>query len=117
MTPADVLDRIAAIKARLDAATSGPWWWCPVGEQRAPAESDEDHEYDAWWLFGPLRRERKNGIPRPQIVLKADNQEWQSNETPRVSDADADFIAHAPDDIAFLLAEVTARRLRAEEQT
>lgn len=110
-------DRIAAIRARLEAATPGPWWWCPVGEQRAPAETDEDHVYGAWWLFGPLRRERKNGIPRPQTVLEAHYDAWQTYDTPRVSQADADFIAHAPDDIAFLLAEVTARRLRAEEQT
>lgn len=73
------MSRIEEIEARLDAATPGPW--------------EAGHHWDSEWVsngtggrkFRPTADTSYNWLPTP---------------------ADAIFIANAPDDIAFLLAEL-----------
>ena len=67
-------DRLAEIRARLDAATPGPWFHYP-GEP---------------WVT--------NATDEPRIIV--------ATVSPRMTGDNADLIAHAPADIAWLLAEV-----------
>lgn len=83
-------DRLAEIRARLDAATPGPWnvrtngsWLRP----RAVVYRDSN--------------QHANNVDVCQLI--GERREW----------ADADLIAHAPADIAWLLDEV--ERLRGED--
>lgn len=97
-------DELAAIGHRVDAATPGPWQVIVVDDTYAMSlvavttgEIDEDWPHDsakvvaATLVEGPIR-----------YVSIADGR-W---------DANADFIAHARDDIPRLLDEIV--RLRAE---
>lgn len=70
-------DRLQEIRARLDAATPGPWHVHPVGSIE-------------------VRRLDYSGF----VVARANH------------DDDADLIAHAPADLAWLLAEIDALRER-----
>ncbi len=72
-----------AIKARLEAATPGPWKYVPCTGEYGEAASAIDGAHDC--------------VVEPDSFLLAD---------------DAEFIAHAPTDIANLLEEV--ERLEAE---
>ena len=82
-------DRLAEIRARLDAATPGPW------ERRESVQgysnlvvlADYINRDDGAWLIAEASW---NG-PMPDKAS---------------SGANADFIAHAPEDIAWLLGEV-----------
>lgn len=74
-------DRLTQIRARLDAATPGPWVVTP-----------------------PREGKRSSGVRRGRLEIA-----WSVYAT-----EDADLIAHAPADIAWLLAEV--ERLRDFQQ-
>ena len=91
LTPAD----LAAMRARAEAATEGPWKQCG-GSIIPPDELQGHFEHDP-----------------PDWI------EWRSPEYPRWL-ADAEFIAHARDDLPRLLDEVerlrgVVRGLRAEQ--
>jgi hypothetical protein len=75
---------LPTIRARLAAATPGPW----------VRQSSDDGASDPWWIDTHASPEG------PEPV-------WAPPQYP-VSEADADFIAHAPDDIAALLAVAQA---------
>ena len=84
-------DRLAAIRARLSNATAGPWYanHCHAGKNK-----------DCWCKV---------------IGTSSDPQHEDMDKVASAGSIhanDADLIAHAPDDIAFLLAEV--ERLRGD---
>src|SRR5690606_38007039 len=79
-TMTDTNDRLTEIRARLDAATPAPW----TRFARNAAAPDEDDWYLGHDVHGPPRAQR--------------------GQIERV--ADAELIAHAPDDLAFLLSLV-----------
>jgi hypothetical protein len=76
----DTNDRLTEIRARLDAATPAPW----TRFARNASAPDEDDWYLGHDVHGPPRAQR--------------------GQIERV--ADAELIAHAPDDLAHLLALV-----------
>lgn len=88
-----MIDRLAEIKARLAAATPGPW-----AEQLHPEIS-------------PPHKPRVHGHMDTTLVCEVGNaedwvrayDEWQAN---------ADFIAHAPEDIAWLVAELEQKTVK-----
>lgn len=87
--------RVMEIKARLAAATPGPWIW---------EDWTEDGGSDAFTLTAPpeTRENYKDTIfPDLRNRIIAD-------EDQNISEADRDFIAHAPEDIALLLEVVEA---------
>ena len=86
-------DELAAAEARAAAATPGPWERCDAGT----------------WQHGRYRR-TEVFVRRPDddVAIASDILDPESDE---VSDANADFIAHARTDVPALVAEV--RRLRA----
>jgi len=76
-------DRLNEIRARLDAATPGPWF---IG-------------WDGTRRFYFITANENTSGPRP----------WVTNLDGLVrSDRDADLIRHAPDDLAWLLDRVDA---------
>ncbi len=96
MTPSDD-DRLAAIRARLGAATPGPWRYQPGG--REPLGQ---------WSTILL----EEGLLQGLVLAEVANKSWgQGSYNP----ANAAFIAAAPDDVRWLLAEV--ERLRADYAT
>lgn len=84
-------DRVAEIRARHDAATPGPW-------VAHTGRYDDLHFGDC----GPAAGVRMSGRERGFFV-------------PGFPPADAEFIAHAPADIGWLLAEVARRGERITE--
>ena len=87
-------DRLAEIRVRLEAATPGPWFATSCPDKH----SDDGPDF---WLI--------DAVPSP-------NQETEVAEICHKpggkSGHNADFIAHAPEDIAWLLEEV--KRLQEE---
>ena len=79
-------DRLAEIRARLDAATPGPW------------ENTDD-----WSVVTAVVRQRSKWLPDYEMPVADVGQP-----------VNADLIAHAPADIAWLLDEVEAARASAE---
>jgi len=100
-SPAGGLD-LDAIATRLKAATLGPWEW---GRDISDARRS-----DFLWirdddLYAPAAavRDEDGTLDAPSIII-TDSGVYPPN------DGDADLIAHAPEDIAALLAEVEALR-------
>lgn len=91
------VDRLAGIEAQLEAATDGPWTW---DAHRVPTLSgwrgDEDYRYDTEVLEAEHYGEC--GC-RSACELSLN-----------IEDADAEFIAAAPDTIRYLLDLVKAQR-------
>ena len=94
-----VNERIDAIKARLAAATPGPWEILRDGETTSIAMRTTTHVY-------PVVKAACADYPG----------RWSSNESAElwIEDADAALISNAPDDLAFLLSEI--ERLQREAQ-
>lgn len=84
------LDRVGEITARLNAATPGPW------------ENLGDTGPYVQWILGRAKSPDE-GYHGTQDVLLVDSDYISSGLT----DDDAEFIAAAPADIAFLLARIT----------
>jgi hypothetical protein len=91
---------IDAIRARLTAATPGPW----------AVEHDNNDDYEAGITYGDF----PNYIRGPRNVsltaaeLKSDfwkEYEFRIHEVSELSEDDAQFIAHARDDVPRLLTE------------
>jgi len=105
MTATDPLD-LEAIKARVAAATPGPWW------------SDESDM--CWRLHGVMGRippQLDGAIPEQimnkQILKAAKKGTTQAEYWPEP--ADADFITHAREDVPALVAEVEKLRRGGKE--
>jgi ubiquinone biosynthesis protein UbiJ len=93
-------DRIAEIRARLDAATPGPW---TMGV-------DSDAEA---WLWDAMTDPYRGGVHAIGIgAPPRGNRRAQYIADVHEDEASADLIAHAPADIAWLLDEVDALRER-----
>ena len=75
-------DRVAEIRKREQEASNGPWW------------------YDGRDIF-----HKKHGTNLDAIIVPLP-ETW--HKTQAVPDADAEFIAHARDDIPWLLSELAA---------
>jgi hypothetical protein len=93
--------RLQAIKARLAAATPGPW----------RAMCDGNQYIEAWRLTPKLvGASRVDGLVRPwnPYALVAFGFKPEEYETARFLDADAALIAHAPADLQALLAVAEA---------
>lgn len=75
------LERLQAIQERLDAATPGPWAEAPWGNGIILTER---------WCAEDASSEKSG----PFMCIHT------------ITDEDAEFVAHAPDDIAYLLNEV-----------
>ena len=81
------MTRIEEIRARLEAATPGPWEFSNSSDVReSKGEFRAPNPHNGFMLVGP----------------------W-------TNDADAAFIAHSREDVPFLLAEVTKLRAIIEE--
>lgn len=96
-------EQLNEIQKRLDAATDGPW--------SVEYESEECPPFKpyAHAIHGPTMQ----GVLESQVSDDYKAQYGhQMDEVAGVADADAELIAHAPTDLADLLAEV--HRLRAE---
>lgn len=101
--PTSVDARIAEIEARANAATAGPWAWASTCEKGYGAnvgagvfaEGDEDCTHP---LTGDLST-RTDDYYVDQGVAEMSHQQ---------ANADADFIAHAREDIPFLIAALRA---------
>ena len=86
-------DRINEIRKRLAAATPGPWLWCYDGSST--------------WSIGPHD---------PQVERVARTERYKNDWD--AGSANAQLIANAPTDIAFLLSRLEAaeKALRASER-
>jgi hypothetical protein len=85
------MDRLEEIRARLAAATPGPW----TAIQKTWRSRTSGHTWSAY------------GIEQSQEVYGDDA--WAisyATDTGQIAQKDADLIAHAPADLAYLLAEV-----------
>ena len=91
-------DRIVEIEARLNAATPGPWE--ATHRPKLPNENDPD--------ILAARRDELGGEPGSSIWAN-EEQIWGSLWPSRNGSADANFIAHSPSDVAYLLAELRKR--------
>ena len=84
-------DRLAEIRARLDAATPGPWAVMYRGTPHCVVVKSLDQNPDegrSWWVMAWPRGRKRDALAQPAM------------------DNNADLIAHAPADIAWLLEEV-----------
>lgn len=81
-------DRVQEIRDRLEAATPGPWSYSPASTGN-PSDGPTHHEV------------RSVSISDDRTMYAIATTDY--NE---MGYLDAEFIAHAPDDIEFLLAEV-----------
>ena len=93
-------ERIAAIRARLDAATPGPWYWAGDYPSNAPCPHTTE-----WTDHGPDLMSRTVQKPWGGDTTVITSSGYDASSL-NVEDADAELIAHAPQDLAFLLAEV-----------
>ena len=105
MTTADEA-RVAEIRERAEKATEGPWdhtgqhVWCAEGTQeccgRGMPLTDDGIEVTGYVCCG-----------QPEV-------NWQQVQVAESGETDADFIAHAREDIPWLLSQLTATLARAE---
>jgi hypothetical protein len=133
---AEAMDRLASIRERLAKATDGPWVVRQsYGEHRAGSGrcretcGTGESPRRVWADAAGLERLREGGHDKErrwseemheepagyfEEILGSDGkvivgvgQDYDDRGTP-ASDEDADFIAHAPDDMAWLLARLDA---------
>lgn len=118
--------RIEKIRARCEAATPGPWrWWFNEHCQDIKLVTDHSGMY---YVMGFARHGMQNAQPLFQRyeryegplgerggrgMVKASNlgkwaQDYRHNDG-WIDHPDAELIAHAPSDIAYLLSVITAR--------
>ena len=104
------MTRIDEIKARLEKATPGPWAWAHIGEKvngyvignavNGKGEDLSGHveffDYD----------EESGDIVETHLTF---HEVVGDHEASTCNYADATFIAHAPDDIAWLIEQLEAK--------
>ena len=109
------MDRIEEITKRLEAATPGPWGFNSYSAIFTGHPDYEDTDWDDEYLpryaddptkYWTAMSERVNGYRRTNYVagvpaLVGDTSEYNHK-------ADAEFIAHAPDDLDYLLKRLKA---------
>jgi hypothetical protein len=97
----------AAICAREAAATAGPWGWYDGGDY-----ADVVADYQSTGRGSYTCRQQVARIEADWALDDPGHDDWDEDQASEQACADADFIAHAREDVAALLAEVD--RLRAE---
>lgn len=90
-------ERIAQIRARADAATRGPWYV----QLTAETYIDRPSRY-------PIYSEVRGVVE----ITEGDTYVAQTKRGNEQARADAEFIAHAREDVAVLLAEIERLRAR-----
>ena len=101
------MTRIEEIRARLDKATPGPWYW----RNTSPTNV---------LLLGPMSRAvmafARSGMQGAQPQFRGDDGLLHNSARANICDfADADLIANAPDDIRWLLDALARRDARCED--
>ena len=96
-----------AIAARLAKATQGPW---VAGFWSIDCTTKTEHVHGRGCKWEPKLFPGPYGIATSILAVV-----WKSDKGAEMSEADADLIAHAPDDLAHLLAALTAAREALED--
>jgi hypothetical protein len=91
-------DRIAAIRARLEAATPGPW------NTSGPDTVAQWMIYDGRWCVASATAYDHN--------MPLSNKPGARGPGYIDPDANAEFIAHAPEDIAWLIGQLEGQRAK-----
>lgn len=111
------MNRLEEIRARCEAATPGPWHWDVFKRQKAVALESARYKVMGFARFGPQSAQptfRVDGImEKAQDLAKSiPGMEHHEGFDDFIDHPDAAFIAHAREDIPWLLDEVA--RLTAE---
>lgn len=117
---------LAEIEARLKAATPGPWKW--TGDVRlkivhlVSMAKGRPYVMDfvRWGMGGAAPRFQVKGSDGFGVMTRVDEglavkEREYRGDIERIDHPDADLIAHAPDDIAYLLSLVRSRDARLAE--
>jgi hypothetical protein len=83
-------DELEAIRKRAEAATEGPWGWAKF------ALDDDDWDTEMPWL----------GNATEAVMDFGDCEQYYPTQGTPPNSADAEFIAHAREDVPKLLAEI-----------
>ena len=111
------MSREDEIKARLEKATKGPWYW-NVNPKHKQIELRNGGnivmDFIRWGMGGAMPRFNIRGLMRKASELTSNwpGRDHHASWAQQLSNPDAVFIAHAREDVPWLLAEVA--RLRAE---
>lgn len=112
-------DDLAPIRERLGAATPGPWFWNSYSGVFAGGPEINPRSYDEWWdaqeAAGATDADFEKG---GRLYAEDYRRDPLVAHVPAIAGdtatgrhaADADFIANAPADVAYLLAEVDRLR-------
>jgi hypothetical protein len=114
--PVDLTDDMGAIRARLAAATAGPWRAKRAHWENSYNNAEWEHP-EIWSIVaGSSEIKRNQGIFHPEdaeytvdeisVVDIEYDRDYYSAGGAITREPDADLIAHAPSDLAFLLARV-----------
>ena len=123
MTPSD--PRVGEIQARLDAATPGPWGWFGNTDSKSIQLATKDRgrqfimTFRRWgmqgaqpWFNTNMMMGPASDLPRyevcPDAQSRDDNRVYRADIS-GIKHPDAEFIAAAPADVAYLLAELRDR--------
>lgn len=102
------MSRIDEIQARCDKATTGPWF---------AVESDDGHEIRMGDYLASYNELRRGGLLSHHIIEYNHNCEYDdeieddhpANQQAEEANANAEFIAHAREDIPWLLSELARK--------
>lgn len=101
--------RLGEIEARLAAATPGPW----VAHDLSDAVYSPDDKTGWWWVWQESKLPYYGAVMEPTDRSPNDGSigvaAIEDNHTGVQEKADAEFIANAPADVAYLLAELRKR--------
>lgn len=110
------MSRIDEIQARCDKATTGPWF---------AVESDDGHEIRMGDYLASYNELRRGGLLAHHIIEYNHNCEYDdeieddhpANQQAEEANANAEFIAHAREDIPWLLSELARKDEEIERLT
>ena len=114
------MSREDEIKARLEKATKGPWYWNVNPSSKrvelVNSKSDIVMDFVRWGMNGVTPRFNINGlmVKATEMLANWPGRDHHERWAKRIVNPDADLIANAPADIDYLLAENA--RLRAENE-
>lgn len=111
---------LAEIRARCEAATPGPWYWDAIDAHKCiclESKRWKVMDFVRYGMNGAAPRFLVNGImERADTLLKSiPGKEHHRGFDNYIDHHDADFIAHAREDIPYLLSEVDRLTARAEK--
>ncbi len=111
------MERLSEIRARCEAATPGPWYWDAIdAHKRICLESArwKVMDFARYGMYGAAPRFLVDGImERADSLLKSiPGKEHHRGFDNYIDHPDAAFIAHAREDIPYLLAELEQSSLK-----